>query len=95
MRTKAIFEWVFGLPRMASPSASASCRCSTGWAQWLGLAGDADESGGQGPYRLGFLGVSDEGISMAADRRKREESSLTSLRQVLLRPQPSILNLNP
>jgi hypothetical protein len=37
---------------------------------------------------MGFIGVSDEGIAMAAERRKREASSLTSLRQVLRSPLP-------
>ena len=55
-----------------------------GWASWLGVRDDAAaESGGGGgggegggeEYRIGFIGVSDEGIAMAAQILKSTQYS--------------------
>lgn len=46
-----------------------------------GLATSKEEYDACRPYRLGFVGVSDEGIAMASDRSKREATSLESLRK--------------
>ena len=98
-RSQAIFEWVFALPQAGSSQASGRCasfgvqhvvnRCLVA----LGLGPDGLDGGWGGsstcsPYRLGFMGVSDTGIDMIANRTAREVASLRSFRQVSLPPTP-------